>query len=168
MGTLVKLETSMGDITLEMLEDDAPITTANYLAYVNDGFYDGLIFHRVIAGFMVQGGGMDQDMNEKQTNAQIQNEADNGVTNKPYTVAMARTNEPHSASSQFFINVADNTFLNHLSKTSQGWGYTVFAKVTEGTDVVDNIKGVKTGASAHHDDVPQEPVVIVRASVVEA
>lgn len=164
---LVKLETSMGEFTLELFEDKAPDTVANFLQYVNDGFYDGLIFHRVIDGFMIQGGGMDANMNEKQTRAPIKNEADNGLKNGPYTVAMARTMDPHSAGAQFFINVSDNQFLNHTAKTAQGWGYAVFAQVIEGQDVVDKIKAVGTCTMGYHENVPQEPVTIIKAAVVE-
>ena len=129
---MIKLETTMGDIVLELDEEKAPVTTANFIKYVKDGFYDGTIFHRVIDGFMVQGGGMDDKMKQKATRAEIKNEADNGLSNDAYTVAMARTNEPHSASAQFFINVNDNAFLNHTAKTESGWGYAVFGKVVEG------------------------------------
>ena len=163
---MVKLETTMGDIVLELFEDDAPKTTANFLDYVNAGHYDGTIFHRVIDGFMVQGGGFTEDMQQKPTNAPIQNEADNGLKNDAYTVAMARTQDPHSASAQFFINVKKNDFLNHRSKTPDGWGYTVFGKVAKGHGVVNKIKGVATGTTAGHADVPKEPVKIVKAEVV--
>ncbi|MDY6851893.1 MAG: peptidylprolyl isomerase [Thermodesulfobacteriota bacterium] len=164
---MVKLETSMGEITMEMFEDKAPDTVANFLQYVNDGFYDGLIFHRVINGFMIQGGGMDANMNEKQTRAPVKNEADNGLKNSAYTVAMARTMDPHSATAQFFINISDNQFLNHTAKTTQGWGYAVFAQVIEGQDVVDKIKAVSTGNVGYHENVPQEPVTIIKAVVAE-
>ncbi len=164
---MIKMETSMGDIVIELDFDKAPKSAANFQQYVEDGFYDGLIFHRVINGFMVQGGGMDKDMKEKETRAPIENEADNGLKNECYTLAMARTMDPHSASSQFFINVKDNGFLNHSGKNPQGWGYAVFGKVVEGTDVVDKIKGVATGRSGFHDDVPVEPVFITKATVVE-
>lgn len=165
--TLVKLETTMGDIVLELNAEKAPITVANFIEYVKKGHYDGTIFHRVIAGFMVQGGGMDADMKEKPTGESIKNEADNGLTNQNYTVAMARTQDPDSASAQFFINVADNDFLNHRAKTMEGWGYTVFGKVVEGTEVVDQIKAVATGNKGFHQDVPREPVSIIKATVVE-
>jgi peptidyl-prolyl cis-trans isomerase B (cyclophilin B) len=161
------METSMGDIVIELDFDKAPKSAANFRQYVEDGFYDGLIFHRVISGFMVQGGGMDENMKEKETRAPIENEADNGLKNDCYTLAMARTMDPHSASSQFFINVKDNAFLNHSGKNPQGWGYAVFGKVVEGTDVVDKIKAVPTGRKGFHDDVPKEPVFIVKATVVE-
>ena len=164
---MIKMETSMGDIAIELDFDNAPKSAANFQQYVEDGFYDGLIFHRVINGFMVQGGGMDPDMKEKATRAPIENEANNGVKNKCYTLAMARTMDPHSASSQFFINVKDNSFLDFSSETPQGWGYAVFGKVVDGTDVVDKIKGVETGRHGFHDDVPLEPVVITKAYVVE-
>lgn len=164
---MVKLETSMGDIVLELDAEKAPKTTENFLRYVREGHYDGTIFHRVINGFMIQGGGMDKDMREKSTHEPIQNEADNGLTNDAYTVAMARTNDPHSATAQFFINVKDNAFLNHRSKTPQGWGYAVFGKVVEGKDVVDAIKTVATGNRGFHQDVPLSPVVINKATVVE-
>jgi peptidyl-prolyl cis-trans isomerase B (cyclophilin B) len=163
---MVKLETSMGDIFLELDVEKAPKTTANFLSYVEDGHYDGTIFHRVIDGFMIQGGGMKADLSEKKTGAPIENEADNGLTNDPYTVAMARTMDPHSASAQFFINVKKNDFLNHSSKTPQGWGYAVFGKVVKGHGVVNKIKGVATGRKGMHDDVPVEPVSIIKAEVV--
>ncbi len=163
---LVKLETSKGDIVLELDKEKAPATTENFLNYVKDGFYDGLVFHRVINGFMIQGGGMDENMSEKTTNAPIQNEADNGLKNDAYTVAMARTMDPHSATAQFFINVNDNAFLNHTSKTPQGWGYAVFGKVIEGKDVVDAIKAVPTTTKGYFEDVPVEPVKIIKAEVI--
>jgi len=164
---MVKLETGMGDIFIELDDEKAPKTAANFLKYVESGHYDGTIFHRVIDGFMVQGGGMDADMNEKATGDSIENEADNGLTNDAYTVAMARTMDPHSASAQFFINVKNNDFLNHTAKTPQGWGYTVFGKVTKGHGVVNKMKAVKTGRTGMHDDVPVEPIVINKAQVVE-
>ncbi len=164
---MVKLETSKGDITLELYEDKAPATVANFLQYVKDGFYNGTIFHRVINGFMIQGGGFDAQMNQKATRAPIKNEADNGLTNNAYTIAMARTMVPDSATAQFFINVADNKALNHTSKTPQGWGYAVFGKVIKGQDVVDKIKAVPTTSKGMHQDVPVEPVTIVKATVVE-
>jgi peptidyl-prolyl cis-trans isomerase B (cyclophilin B) len=164
---MIKMETSMGDIVIELDFDKAPKSAANFQQYVEDGFYDGLIFHRVINGFMIQGGGMDENMKEKETRAPIENEADNGLKNECYTLAMARTMDPHSASSQFFINVKDNGFLNHSGKNPQGWGYAVFGKVVEGTDVVDKIKGVATGRNGYHDDVPVEPVFITKATVIE-
>jgi peptidyl-prolyl cis-trans isomerase B (cyclophilin B) len=163
---LVKLTTNFGDITLELNADKAPITVANFLQYVESGFYDGVIFHRVINDFMIQGGGFDAKMKQKKTKDEIKNEADNGLGNDKYTVAMARTSIPDSASSQFFINVADNDFLNHTAKTSSGWGYCVFGKVVAGMDVVDKIKAVKTTSNAGHRDVPAEPVIIEKASVI--
>lgn len=162
---MVKLHTSLGTITLELDAAKAPKTVENFLQYVRDGFYDGTIFHRVIDGFMVQGGGFAPGMSQKPTDAPVQNEADNGLRNDCYTVAMARTNDPHSASAQFFINVADNDFLNHRAPNPQGWGYAVFGKVVGGNDVVDRIKGVKTGRKGFHDDVPQQDVVIEKAVV---
>lgn len=163
---MVKLSTNFGDITLELNAEKAPITVANFLQYVEKGFYDGVIFHRVIDGFMIQGGGFDTNMKQKATDAEIKNEADNGLGNEAYTIAMARTSIPDSASSQFFINVADNDFLNHTAPTSNGWGYCVFGKVVEGMDVADKIKGVKTTSKAGHRDVPVEPVIIEKASVI--
>lgn len=162
---MVKLSTNFGDITLELNADKAPITVANFLSYVEKGFYEGLVFHRVINGFMIQGGGLDADMKQKPTDATIKNEADNGLANDMYTIAMARTSVPDSASSQFFINVGNNDFLNHTAPTSSGWGYCVFGKVVEGMDVVDKIKAVKTTSKAGHQDVPVEPVVINKATV---
>ncbi|HSV58398.1 MAG TPA: peptidylprolyl isomerase [Variovorax sp.] len=157
---------NQGVITLELDGDKAPKTVANFVAYVKKGFYDGTVFHRVIPGFMAQGGGFEAGMTQKPTDAQIENEANNGLTNDKYTVAMARTNAPHSATAQFFINVANNGFLNHTAPTAQGWGYTVFGKVTSGTDVVDKIERVKTGRKGFHDDVPLEDVVIDKAVLV--
>jgi cyclophilin family peptidyl-prolyl cis-trans isomerase len=164
---LVKLETSMGDITLELYPDKAPDTVANFLGYVKAGFYNDTIFHRVIPGFMIQGGGLDAQMNKKPTRGPIKNEADNGLTNDAYTVAMARTGDPNSATAQFFISVANNTFLNHTAKTPQGWGYAVFGKVVKGKDVVDKIKAVATTTKGDYENVPQEPVIIRRASVIK-
>ena len=163
--TMVTLHTNMGDITLELDAAKAPKTVENFLAYARDGFFDGTIFHRVIGNFMIQGGGMTADMKQKPTRAPVDNEANNGLKNSIGTVAMARTNDPHSATAQFFINVADNEFLNHKAPTGQGWGYAVFCKVSSGMDVVERIKGVPTGTSGHHQDVPQDPVVIERVSV---
>lgn len=163
---MVKLTTNFGDITLELNAEKAPITVANFLSYVEKGFYDGVIFHRVINDFMIQGGGFDVDMNQKSTDAPIKNEADNGLSNDKYSIAMARTMVPDSASAQFFINVKDNDFLNFSAPTTQGWGYCVFGKVVEGMDVVDKIKAVKTASRAGHQDVPVEPVVIEKAVVV--
>lgn len=162
---MITLHTNYGDITLELDHDNAPRTAENFLQYCRDGFYDGTIFHRVIDGFMVQGGGMDENMNQKPTREPIENEADNGLSNDKGTVAMARTGDPHSASAQFFINLADNHFLNHKDKTSQGWGYTVFGKVVDGMDTVDKIRKVPTGGRGHHQDVPRESVVIERVSL---
>jgi len=164
---LVKLETSMGEITVELYPDKAPATVANFLQYVKDGFFNGTIFHRVIPTFMIQGGGFDAQMNQKPTKAPIQNEADNGLKNEAYTVAMARTMDPNSATAQFFINVADNQFLNHTAKTPQGWGYAVFGKVVKSQDVVDKIKAVPTGNKGMHQNVPVEPVTIIKATIVE-
>jgi peptidyl-prolyl cis-trans isomerase B (cyclophilin B) len=163
---VVQLETSMGDITIELNEEKAPKTVENFLNYVNSGHYEGTIFHRVIDGFMIQGGGMDAQMNEKKTNAPIENEADNGLKNDKGTIAMARTQDPHSATSQFFINVKDNDFLNHSGKNMQGWGYTVFGKVTDGMDVIEKMRSVATGRFGMHADVPNEPITINSAKVV--
>jgi peptidyl-prolyl cis-trans isomerase B (cyclophilin B) len=157
---------SQGVITLELDQDKAPKSVENFLAYVRKGHYDGTVFHRVIPGFMIQGGGFEAGMKQKPTDEPIDNEANNGLKNDEYTVAMARTNAPHSATAQFFINVADNEFLNHTAPTAQGWGYAVFGKVVGGTDVVDRIKAVKTGRRGFHDDVPQQDVVIEKAVVV--
>lgn len=165
---MVKLETSMGDIVLDLDAEKAPKTVANFLSYVDEGHYDGTIFHRVIDGFMIQGGGFSPDMQEKPTTGSpIENEADNGLTNDPYTIAMARTMDPHSATAQFFINVKKNDFLNHSAKTQAGWGYAVFGKVVKGHGVVNKIKTAATGRHGMHDDVPKEPVVITRAQQVE-
>ena len=153
----------MGVITLELDAEKAPKSAANFLAYVNKGHYDRTIFHRVIDGFMVQGGGFEPGMTQKPTDAPIDNEANNGLKNARYTVAMARTQAPHSATAQFFINVADNEFLNHTAPSLQGWGYCVFGKVVKGTEVVDQIRAVKTGRKGFHDDVPKEDVVIEKA-----
>ncbi|ATQ83269.1 cyclophilin [Moraxella osloensis] len=163
----VELETTMGNIVIELNQEKAPNTVANFLEYVKSGHYDGTIFHRVIDGFMIQGGGMDANMTEKSTNAPIQNEADNGLKNEVGTIAMARTSDPHSATAQFFINVKDNSFLNFSGKNPQGWGYAVFGKVTEGMDIVNKIKGVPTGKYGFHADVPTTPVVITHAKVIE-
>ena len=162
----VKLHTNHGVITLELDAEKAPVTVANFLAYVESGHYNNTVFHRVIDGFMIQGGGFEPGMNQKPTGEQIKNEADNGLKNERGTIAMARTQAPHSATAQFFINVADNAFLNHTSPDLQGWGYCVFGKVSEGMDVVNKIKGVKTGSSGFHQDVPKEDVIIERAEVV--
>ena len=164
---MIRLQTSLGPITLELDRERAPKTAANFEEYVRKGFYDGTVFHRVINGFMVQGGGFEPGMKQKRTDAPIENEAGNGLRNAKYTVAMARTNDPHSATAQFFNNVADNDFLNHTAPTPQGWGYCVFAKVTDGFDTVDKIKGVRTGRHGMHQDVPETDVVIERAEIVE-
>jgi peptidyl-prolyl cis-trans isomerase B (cyclophilin B) len=155
----------MGDITLELDAEKAPKTVANFLQYARDGFYDGTIFHRVISNFMIQGGGMTPDMAQKATRAPVENEANNGLKNKTGTIAMARTNDPHSATAQFFINVTDNGFLDHSAPTAQGWGYAVFGKVTSGMDVVEKIKAVATGSKGFHQDVPKEAVTIERVTV---
>ncbi|PIP38121.1 MAG: cyclophilin [Desulfobacterales bacterium CG23_combo_of_CG06-09_8_20_14_all_51_8] len=165
---MIKLETTMGEIEIELDAEKAPKSAANFLAYVKAGHYDGTIFHRVINGFMIQAGGMTADMSEKPVNAPIENEADNGLKNVAYAVAMARTSDPHSATAQFFINVKNNDFLDYKSKTPQGWGYAVFGKVTKGHGVVNKIKAVPTGRKGGHDDVPLTPVAITKASVVEA
>ncbi|MBP7954365.1 MAG: peptidyl-prolyl cis-trans isomerase [Nitrosomonas sp.] len=162
---MVKLHTNFGIITLELDQEKAPVTVENFLHYVNSGFYDNTIFHRVIDDFMIQGGGLESDMKQKNTQAPIQNEAANGLKNDAYTIAMARTADVHSATSQFFINVANNGFLNYQSATPQGFGYCVFGKVIEGQDVVDKIKKVKTGNAAGHQNVPVEDVIIEKAEV---
>ena len=164
---MVTLHTNFGPITLELDAKAAPETVANFIQYAKDGHYDGTIFHRVIDGFMIQGGGFTADMDQKPTRAQIQNEAQNGLKNVAYSIAMARTPDPHSASSQFFINIADNAFLDFRAANSQGYGYCVFGKVTEGQDVVDRIRKVRTGSKAGHQDVPVENVIIERAEVKE-
>jgi peptidyl-prolyl cis-trans isomerase B (cyclophilin B) len=162
---MVKLHTNFGVIGIELDADKAPVTAANFLEYVKSGAFDNTIFHRVIDGFMIQGGGFQPGMKQKDTREPIKNEADNGLKNDKYTVAMARTSDPHSATAQFFINVGDNSFLNYTAPTSQGWGYTVFGKVVEGTDVVDQIRKVKTGSRGMHQDVPVDDVIITRAEV---
>lgn len=162
---MITLHTNYGDIELELDFEKAPKTAANFRQYAADGFYNGTIFHRVINNFMIQGGGFTEDMEQKKTNPPIENEADNGLPNNTGTIAMARTSDPNSATAQFFINVKDNDFLNHKSKTSQGWGYCVFGKVTKGLDVVNKIKNVKTGSQGMHQDVPMETVVIERVTV---
>jgi len=164
---MVIIRTTYGDITLELDADKAPATVENFLAYAREGFYDGTIFHRVIDNFMIQGGGMDADMRQKKTKAPIQNEADNGLKNDFGTIAMARTNDPHSATAQFFINVRDNDFLNHSGKNPQGWGYAVFGRVTEGSEVLDKIRGVKTTSRGGHQDVPVDAVIIETVEVTE-
>lgn len=163
----VQLQTTQGVITIELDAEKAPKTVENFLSYVRKGHYDNTVFHRVIKNFMIQGGGFEPGMKQKDTDAPIDNEAGNGLKNDRYTVAMARTNAPHSATAQFFINVVDNDFLNFSSPTPQGFGYAVFGKVVEGTDVVDAIKGVRTGSSGFHQDVPVDDVVIQKATIVE-
>lgn len=163
----VKLETSLGDIIIQLNAEKAPITTNNFIGYVNDGFYDGTVFHRVIKGFMAQGGGFTTDYEQKQTKGQIKNEADNGLKNNRGTVAMARTPNPHSATAQFFINYSDNSFLNFTSPTPQGWGYTVFGEVVEGMDVIDEMATVPTGSHGSlQSDVPKTPIIINKATVL--
>ena len=162
----VKIETSMGDIVVELNPAKAPKTVSNFLYYVKSGFYNNTIFHRVINGFMIQGGGFEKGMKQKPTNAPIENEAANGLKNNKYTIAMARTQDPHSATAQFFINVANNDFLNHTAPTPQGWGYAVFGKVVAGQDVVDQIAKVRTGMVSFYGDVPVEDVVIEKAEII--
>ena len=162
---MVKLQTNFGVIALDLDPERAPETVKNFLAYVESGFYSNTVFHRVIDGFMVQGGGFEPGMRQKPTRGTIKNEAGNGLKNDCYTIAMARTSDPHSASSQFFINVKDNDFLNHTAPSSQGWGYCVFGKIVQGQDIVDKIKGVKTGSRGGHADVPVEDIVIEKAEV---
>ena len=164
----VKLTTNHGDIVLELNAEKAPLTVANFLAYVEAGHYSNTVFHRVIKGFMIQGGGFEPGMSEKKDKRpSIQNEADNGLKNDKYTIAMARTMEPHSASAQFFINASDNGFLNHSGKNTQGWGYAVFGAVTDGMDVIEKIKAVATTSRSGHQDVPKEDVIIEKAEIVE-
>ena len=163
---MIKLHTNMGTITLELDEKNAPDTVANFVQYVKDGHYANTIFHRVIDGFMIQGGGFEPGMKQKPTRGPVKNEAGNKLNNDAYTIAMARTNDPHSATAQFFINVSDNDFLNHTAPNSQGWGYCVFGRVTEGTEVVDRIRKVKTGSRGMHQDVPVSDVIIEKAEVV--
>lgn len=163
----VKLSTNHGDIVLQLDAEKAPQTTENFVQYVKDGHYDGTVFHRVIKGFMIQGGGFKAGMSQKETRASIQNEADNGLKNKKYSIAMARTMDPHSASAQFFINASDNDFLNHSGKNTQGWGYAVFGEVIEGREVVDAIEKVATGSKAGHQDVPKDDVIIEKAEIIE-
>lgn len=162
----VKLETSMGDIVIALNQEKAPKTVANFLSYVEDGFYNGTIFHRVIENFMIQGGGFDENFQQKQTRAAIENEADNGLSNKRGAIAMARTNDPHSATAQFFINTVDNDFLDFRGKAPSGWGYAVFGEVVEGMDVVDKIRTVDTTMRGPHQDVPADNVVIIKATVL--
>ncbi|GAA5190964.1 peptidylprolyl isomerase [Ferrimonas gelatinilytica] len=164
---MVTLHTNFGDITLVLNAEKAPITVENFLRYAKDGFYDGTVFHRVIDGFMIQGGGFDEMMQQKPTRETIQNEASNGLSNKTGTIAMARTPDPHSASAQFFINVSDNTFLDFKNESMQGFGYCVFGEVSDGMDVVEKIKGVDTGNRGMHQDVPLESVIIERVTVAE-
>lgn len=164
---MIVLHTNVGDITLELDFDKAPISAANFKQYAEEGHYDGTIFHRVIDNFMIQGGGFEPGMKQKKTREPIQNEADNGLKNDTGTIAMARTMEPHSASAQFFINVNDNDFLNHSGKTTQGWGYAVFGKVTDGMDVINQIKGCETGFKGGHQDVPLQDVIIESVTVEE-
>ena len=164
---MIRFTTNMGVIDIELDHERAPLTSANFETYVREGFYNGVIFHRVIPGFMIQGGGFLPGMHQKETHAPIQNEAVNGLKNDRYTIAMARTMDPHSATAQFFINVVDNDFLNHTSPTPQGWGYAVFGKVVAGTDVVDAIAKVKTGTRGFHGDVPREDVIIEKAEIVD-
>lgn len=166
MNPRVKLATNYGDMVIELNAEKAPKSTQNFLDYAKSGFYDGTIFHRVIGNFMIQGGGFLPGMKQKETNAPIENEANNGLKNDKYTLAMARTNDPHSATAQFFINVTDNDFLNFSSPNPRGWGYAVFGKVVEGTETVDKIKAVRTGNSGFHQDVPVEDVVITKAEVL--
>jgi peptidyl-prolyl cis-trans isomerase B (cyclophilin B) len=167
MSKNVQMETSAGTLVIELDDQNAPLSTQNFLDYVRKGHYDGTVFHRVIKGFMIQGGGFDTSMQQKSTAATIRNEANNGLKNQRYTLAMARTSAPHSASSQFFINTVDNGFLNFSAETPQGWGYAVFGRVVEGTEVVDAIEQVQTGNRGGHADVPLEHVTIVRAVEVE-
>ena len=163
---MVKLHTSLGTITLELNSEKAPKTVENFLQYVKDGFFDGTIFHRVIDGFMIQGGGFEADMSQKATRGMIENEAANGLKNEAYTVAMARTPNPNSATAQFFINVSNNSFLNHTAPTPQGYGYAVFGKIVDGMDVVDQMKKVRTGSRAGHQDVPLEDILITKAELI--
>lgn len=166
MSKTIQIDTSAGSIRIELDDTNAPLSTANFLAYAKSGHYDGTVFHRVIKGFMIQGGGFEAGMKQKPTQAPIKNEANNGLKNKHYTLAMARTSDPHSATAQFFINATDNTFLDFKSESAQGWGYAVFGKVVSGTEVVDAIERVRTGRKGFHDDVPLEDVVIQRVTEV--
>lgn len=163
----VTIATTVGQMTLELDADNAPKTVENFLSYASSGFYDGTIFHRVINNFMIQGGGFTTDMEQKPTQAPVDNEANNGLKNERGTIAMARTQDPHSATAQFFINVQDNDFLNHTGENMQGWGYTVFGKITQGEDVLDKIRSVQTGSQGGHQDVPTEPIIIESISVTE-
>ncbi|GAB1070713.1 MAG: peptidylprolyl isomerase [Shewanella algae] len=162
---MITLHTNHGDIKLALDSEKAPLTAANFIKYAQEGFYDGTIFHRVIDGFMVQGGGFTEQMSQKPTNAPVRNEANNGLSNKTGTIAMARTSDPHSATAQFFINVNDNTFLDFKNESIQGWGYCVFGEVVEGMDVVNAIKGVSTGNHGMHQDVPLEAVIIEKVTI---
>ena len=164
---MIKITTNKGEFTLEMFSEKAPKTCENFEQYVKDGHYDNTIFHRVINNFMIQGGGFEAGMTQKETRDTIDNEADNGISNEVGTVAMARTNDPHSASAQFFINVKDNNFLDHTSPTTNGWGYCVFGKVADGMDVIDEMKAVETGSAGGHQDVPVEDLVILKAEIVD-
>ena len=163
----VTIATTVGQMTLELDADNAPKTVENFLAYATSGFYDGTIFHRVINNFMIQGGGFTTDMEQKPTQAPVDNEANNGLKNERGTIAMARTQDPHSATAQFFINVQDNDFLNHTGENMQGWGYTVFGKVTQGEEVLDKIRCVQTGSQGGHQDVPTDPIIIESISIIE-
>ncbi|WP_345887181.1 peptidylprolyl isomerase [Shewanella algae] len=164
---MITLHTNYGDIKLALDSEKAPLTAANFIKYAQEGFYDGTIFHRVIDGFMVQGGGFTEQMSQKPTNAPVRNEANNGLSNKEGTIAMARTSDPHSATAQFFINVNDNTFLDFKNESIQGWGYCVFGEVVEGMDVVNAIKGVSTGNHGMHQDVPLEAVIIEKVTIAD-
>ena len=168
MSKYVELQTSAGNLRIELDDEHAPLSVANFLGYVGKGHYDNTVFHRVIKGFMVQGGGFEPGMKQKPTGAEIRNEANNGIKNKKYTLAMARTNSPHSATAQFFINAADNAFLDFKSEDAQGWGYAVFGRVVSGTEIVDKIERMATGRKGFHDDVPLEDVRIERAIEVVA
>lgn len=165
---MIRFTTNLGVIDIELDHEHAPLTSKNFEEYVRSGFYNGTIFHRVIRGFMIQGGGFEPGMKEKATRAPIENEAANGLKNDKYTIAMARTSDPHSATAQFFINVADNSFLNHTAPTPQGWGYAVFGRVVAGMDIVDQISRVRTGSRGFYGDVPREDIVIEKAEEIEA
>ena len=162
---MITIHTNLGDIKLQLNAEKAPLTVANFMKYVDEGFFDGTIFHRVIDGFMIQGGGFNEDMSQKRCNEPVKNEANNGLSSRTGTVAMARTSDPHSATAQFFINVNDNTFLDFKSETSQGWGYCVFGEIVEGMDIIEKIKAVSTGNRGMHQDVPLEAIVIEKVSV---
>lgn len=166
MTNIVELQTNLGNIRIEMNEEKAPISVSNFLNYVNSGHYDGTIFHRVIKGFMIQGGGFETGLKQKQAQSEITNEANNGLKNDKYTIAMARTSQPHSATNQFFINTVQNDFLNFKSETIAGWGYAVFGKVISGQEIIDQIEKVRTGRKAQHTDVPLEDVVIIKATQI--